>query len=65
MYRVEKDQGRTAVYDNNDKCIYSAADDSFLIYQPAGLPIQIASVKKLSDVQLLTALASVVRLSLE
>jgi hypothetical protein len=63
MYRVEKKDGRVLVYDAKDKCVYSAPETSYLIFNiPNTGGIQVAVVGKMTDFQLLTALANAVKL---
>jgi hypothetical protein len=65
VYKVERKDGRVMIRDWNDKMIYSATDDSYVVYrlQEGGNPL-VVQVKSLTDKQLLTALATAVKLAL-
>ena len=65
MYKVERKDGRVIVVDWNDKPVYSASDESYIIYKP-GVTANPTAVrlKALTDDQVLTALATAITLSL-
>ena len=68
MYSIKKEDGKTFVYDWQGKLVWSASDEDYILYKPnAGLAKDIptaSQVGKLSDIQILTALASSIKLSL-
>lgn len=68
MYSVKKEDGKTFVYDWQGKVVWSASDDDYILYTPnAGLQKgspTAAKVGGLTDPQILTALASAIKLSL-
>ena len=68
MYRIEKAEGRTIVYDWNEKVVYSSPDDAYIAYTPqVGLSkgnLSVVKVGSMSETQLHTALANAVKLSL-
>lgn len=68
MYSVKKEDGRTVVYDWQGKVVWSASDDDYILYSPGsgmqkGTP-SAARIGGLTDVQILTALATAIKLSL-
>lgn len=68
MYSIKKEDGKTFVYDWQGKVIWSALDEDYILYMPTagiqkGSPTA-AKVGGLTDSQILTALASAIKLSL-
>lgn len=54
-----------AIVDWNGKVIYNVAEDYLVMFQKNGTPVQVVSAGKLSDAELLEALASPIKISLD
>lgn len=66
MYRIEKAEGKITVFDSDDKLVYNAPAKSYLVSKsPNPELFQVQLIEKLSDQQLLTALANSVRLPMD
>lgn len=63
MYNVQKKDGKTIIYDWQNSIIWSASDGDFILYSGPNGPTA-DKVGNLSDAQILTALASSIKLSL-
>ena len=62
MYRVERSDGRIVIRDWNDKVIYSVPEDSYIVVRENNRQIKVAVIGKMTDAQLLSALAEAVKL---
>ena len=58
MYEIKRKDGRVSIYDWEGKTVYGM----LVIYRGPNGELQVAEVKSLTDTQLLTALASAVKL---
>ena len=67
MYRIERKDGKIIIFDNNNKPVYNATDDSWIITRSGGASAsaQAIQIGKLTDHQLLTALSSAVKLPMD
>jgi hypothetical protein len=65
MYKIKRENGSVAVVDWNGKVIYNVAEDYLVMFQKSGAPVQVVSAGKLSDAELLEALASPIKISLD
>jgi len=54
-----------AIVDWNGKVIYNVVEDFLVMFQKSGAPVQVVSAGKLSDAELLEALASPIKISLD
>jgi len=61
MYKVVKKDGKTFVVDANDKVVYASPNDGYVIYK-SEMGAQVAKVSDMTDIQLLAALANVIKL---
>jgi hypothetical protein len=66
MYKIHRESGRIVISDWNDRIVYSADEDAYVVYKSAsGGGTEVVKVKSLTDEQLLNALVSAIKLPLE
>ncbi len=63
VYNIQKKDGKTIVYDWQNGIIWSGSDGDFILYTGPNGPTA-DKVGNMSDAQILTALASSIKLSL-
>jgi len=61
MYRIKKENGKTYVYDWQDRVVWSAEDESYILYMSGTNPAA-EQVGRLSEDQILTCLAKAIKI---